>query len=74
MPTLNEKFEAWWKEHPTRDFKHPYDADHDVFLAGAKAEREEVLEIIREANATYHFQPEPIAVEIARRIKERDNG
>lgn len=73
MPTLNEKFEAWWKEHPTRDFKHPLDADREVFLAGAKAEREEVLAITRRVDAEHLDRRETID-EIERRIKERDNG
>lgn len=39
--TLEETFQAWINAHPTRDFKHPLDADREVFLAGASAEREE---------------------------------
>jgi hypothetical protein len=56
------------------------DREQAAFIAGAKAEREEVLEILRDlrplAPSTSSFNQSQAALwnEIERRIKERHNG
>ena len=83
MPTLNERFEKHYAEtYGNRTHRLNGEEREDVarasFLAGAKAEREEILgivETIRQHNIDLHdFAAARAAQAIKERIKERDNA
>lgn len=91
MPTLNEKFRLWCSKpdgimclHSKMDNVAPWNDLHSrvmmAFLAGAKAEREEVLEIIKDEafkaiQRTAGVTPIGSMVhEVERQIKERGDA
>jgi len=78
MPTLNEKFDALWSERRALVEATPltYRSAQDFFLAGAKAEREEVLAAIENQvsvrTSDYQRGFADAYDRIGRLIKERD--
>jgi len=74
MPTLSEAFQKWQATHHQLGY-YPtqYEAAEAGFLAGAKAEREEVLAILDDLQKRLGVYGDVIE-EVRRRIKERDNA